>query len=226
MSAVLSFGINTDGRDFVVGDVHGCFDRLQALLSKVDFDTRNDRLFCVGDLIDHGPLSHEVLDWLAEPWMFSVRGNHEQRLVEAFAQDEAQWWRLSEHFSWLLGRPVYEQFEFVLQLSRLPLAIEVSTAKGIAAVVHSGCAGPQWWDFREALRRGEPAAVKTAIYQRVQRPTEPILGLEALMVGHTPGKRVRQAGNVWYLDTAAVKGGQLSAACLADGAVYSVRGRH
>ncbi|WP_263263732.1 metallophosphoesterase [Pseudomonas sp. RIT-PI-S] len=226
MAAVLSFGINRDGRDFVVGDVHGCFDRLQALLAKVGFDYGHDRLFCVGDLIDHGPLSHEVLDWLGEPWMFSVRGNHEQQLVEAFTRNEADWGLLSEHFAWLLGRPVHQQFEFALQLAALPLAIEISTAAGVAAIVHSGCVGGDWWTFREALRRGDAAAVRSALYQRAPQRAASVAGLQALLVGHTPVKRVRHLGNIWYLDTAAAKGGQLSAACLADGSVHSVPGRH
>jgi serine/threonine protein phosphatase 1 len=226
MAAVVSFGINRAGRDFVVGDVHGCFDRLQALLRKVDFDFATDRLFCTGDLIDHGPLSHEVLDWLGEPWLFSVRGNHEQQLVEAFACGDVGWMLLSEHFAWLLGRPVHEQFEFVLQLAALPLAMEISTDSGVVAVVHSGCEGGDWWAFREALRRGEAGAVRSALYQRASRAAIPVAGLEALLVGHNPARQVRQTGNIWYLDTAAAKGGQLSAACLADGCIYSVPGRH
>ena len=78
---------NTRGRDFVVGDVHGCFDTLGLLLGQVDFDPERDRLLSVGDLIDRGPGSWQVLDWLAQMWLFAVRGNHEQMAIDYDASD-------------------------------------------------------------------------------------------------------------------------------------------
>jgi len=71
------FERNTQGRDFAVGDIHGHFTRLQAALEAVDFAPEVDRLFSVGDVVDRGPESERVLDWLAQPWFFAVQGNHE-----------------------------------------------------------------------------------------------------------------------------------------------------
>ena len=73
---------NIDGRDFVVGDLHGCYDELFALLKHVKFDYKNDRVFSTGDLIDRGPKSEECLQLLSKPWFFSVLGNHEDLLIE------------------------------------------------------------------------------------------------------------------------------------------------
>lgn len=72
---------NTTGRDFVVGDLHGCYSALQALLEHVKFHPARDRLFSVGDLVDRGPHSHLVLELLKKPWFFSCMGNHEQSLL-------------------------------------------------------------------------------------------------------------------------------------------------
>ena len=55
----------TGGRDWVVGDVHGCFTTLREALLAIDFEHGRDRLFSVGDLIDRGPNSIEALEWLA-----------------------------------------------------------------------------------------------------------------------------------------------------------------
>jgi len=76
--AVARYGINTTGRDFVVGDIHGMFPALEELLASVEFDGDRDRLFSVGDLVDRGPLSKHAPDWLAHPWFIACRGNHEQ----------------------------------------------------------------------------------------------------------------------------------------------------
>ena len=49
------------GRDWIVGDVHGCFQTLRQALAAIDFEPGRDRLFSVGDLIDRGPHSNEAL---------------------------------------------------------------------------------------------------------------------------------------------------------------------
>ena len=79
---------NKKGRDFVVGDIHGCFDSLIALLAKINFNPKQDRLFSVGDLIDRGKKSRDCLDLLKKPWFFAVRGNHEQLLLDFWAGDQ------------------------------------------------------------------------------------------------------------------------------------------
>lgn len=61
------FEPNKVGRDFVVGDIHGCFGKLTDNLKQLNFNFDIDRLFCTGDLVDRGPESHLALDWLAYP---------------------------------------------------------------------------------------------------------------------------------------------------------------
>ncbi len=73
---------NKLGRDFIVADLHGCLDLLQAELARIGFDPTTDRLFSVGDLIDRGPDSMVCLRLLREPWFFAVRGNHEDMLID------------------------------------------------------------------------------------------------------------------------------------------------
>jgi len=47
-------------RTIVVGDIHGCYDELMALLEKANFD-QDDRVVAVGDLVTKGPKNREVL---------------------------------------------------------------------------------------------------------------------------------------------------------------------
>jgi len=75
---------NIVGKDYVVGDLHGCLSLLQRLLKEVEFDQDRDRLFSVGDLIDRGPDSLGCLQLLAQPWFYAVQGNHENMLLNFF----------------------------------------------------------------------------------------------------------------------------------------------
>lgn len=74
---------NYHGRDFIIGDIHGCYRALMALLDSVKFDPLVDRLFSVGDLIDRGPDSEKCLQLIFEPWFFMVKGNHESIFCDA-----------------------------------------------------------------------------------------------------------------------------------------------
>lgn len=76
-----SYPANMDGRDFIVGDLHGCYDELQLLLKHVKFNEKQDRLFSTGDLMDRGPKSLECVSLLSQPWFFPVLGNHEDLIL-------------------------------------------------------------------------------------------------------------------------------------------------
>lgn len=84
---------NTLGRDFIVGDLHGCFDQVQLFLSWIHFDGSKDRLFSVGDLVDRGPKNQECLRLLEKPWFHSVKGNHEDLMLDhLFGGPTNGWW--------------------------------------------------------------------------------------------------------------------------------------
>ena len=78
---VFRHGANTAGRDFIVGDLHGCRAMLDTLLEHVVFDVQKDRLFSTGDLVDRGPDSEGCLALMKQPWFYPVLGNHDAMLM-------------------------------------------------------------------------------------------------------------------------------------------------
>jgi bis(5'-nucleosyl)-tetraphosphatase (symmetrical) len=67
---------------YAIGDIHGCFDTLQRLLRRIRYDRGQDRLWLVGDLVNRGPRSLQVLRWAAEEeGLVAVLGNHDLHLL-------------------------------------------------------------------------------------------------------------------------------------------------
>ena len=79
---------NAVGRDYVVGDIHGCVQELINLKKHVEFDPKIDRLFSVGDLVDRGPSSLEALRLLSDPSFYHVVGNHEAMMYDSMIFDK------------------------------------------------------------------------------------------------------------------------------------------
>jgi len=70
---------------FAIGDIHGCFDKLCELMAKININRDNDTLLFLGDYIDRGPSSFEVVEYLIDlkkhfQKIVFLKGNHEEML--------------------------------------------------------------------------------------------------------------------------------------------------
>ncbi len=75
----------------IIGDVHGCYDELLELIKLLGYQKTEEHLFhtdgrqlvFVGDYIDRGPKSLEVLDFVRSYGCLVVLGNHDDKLRRA-----------------------------------------------------------------------------------------------------------------------------------------------
>ncbi len=61
----------------VIGDIHGCFNTLEKLIEKISVKYADIPLYCVGDLVDRGNFSYEVMEYFAEHKIPFTPGNHD-----------------------------------------------------------------------------------------------------------------------------------------------------
>jgi serine/threonine protein phosphatase 1 len=115
-------------RRIVIGDVHGHYDTLLKLFEAFS-PGQEDAIYFIGDLIDRGPNSAEVVDFVMKNKYHCLLGNHEQMLLDAIGCGEGnvepqllQSWLYSgghptlvsynhqipqEHVNWMKTLPVY-----------------------------------------------------------------------------------------------------------------------
>lgn len=201
---------NTVGRDYAVGDIHGCFTALERTLEQIGFDEAVDRLFSVGDLVDRGPESHRAVEWIQKPWFHAVQGNHEDgaiRYVNVGKRDRDYY--MESGGAWLIGMLRYEQVEIADWLTMLPYAIEVETAGGLVGIVHAGVSGDTWGEMLQRFacadsQKKMKSVLHDVMWSRRRIKDEDRSGvadIRAVIAGHTPLKRAAVLGNVYHIDT-------------------------
>ncbi|MCU7939764.1 MAG: metallophosphoesterase [gamma proteobacterium symbiont of Bathyaustriella thionipta] len=224
---------NNKGRDFVCGDLHGCFQLLEEKLSEVSFNTLHDRLFCVGDIIDRGVDSIKALEYLEKSWFYCVRGNHEQMLLDWIMEDmltfrvDAFRFHIRNGGIWIadyLGVHIQtladdiDSDELITEkypalnhwadaIKKLPYAIEIKSKKKKIGIIHAEIPDTVKWPSLEA-ELNKTSVLYSILYSRKYIKSEKrkkyrINGVDEIYCGHTIVNSPQKKGNINYIDTGA-----------------------
>ncbi len=131
---------NNEGRDFIIGDLHGHYSLLMDGLKKINFDFNKDRLFSVGDLIDRGPEPLECLNLLKEKWFYPVMGNHEYMLLSSLGQrlgllNTIQSFLYTDRRKRSKDKTLF--VEYLKLINEMPIVIKVNDSKVPFYIVHA-----------------------------------------------------------------------------------------
>ncbi|WP_175692114.1 metallophosphoesterase [Burkholderia ambifaria] len=168
--AVRRYPTNRYGRDFVVGDVHGCFSQLSDELARLNFDPGCDRLFSVGDLIDRGHESMFVLDVVRRYRIKAIRGNHEDMILRWYRGDVSSDVMFENGGAWFMnmvdgsGRAR----RFANFMSSLPYVIEIESPHGLIALAHADAPCGEWADLTTQIQLEGPDGLmrRRVLWQR------------------------------------------------------------
>ena len=221
--ACLHQTLSLGGRRLViVGDVHGCCDELEELLSKCRCSEPNVCTVFVGDLINKGPKNAEVVKLVRNLGAHCVRGNHDEvclRSWQNFAEGREP---LPAKFQWM-HRLDRDDLEW---LSQLPFTLTIPSLN--ICVVHAGLVPHiqlhnqsldcmlhirnlsyddslgEWVWHKKAAEGGEPWASAWR-------------GPQHVYFGHDAIRRLQQCPHATGLDTGCVYGGKLTAVLPLEG---------
>jgi serine/threonine protein phosphatase 1 len=203
-------------RTFIIGDIHGCAATLRRLVDETLRPFPDDRIYLLGDLIDRGPDSKGVLDFILELRarglsVNSVRGNHEEMCLQAGdAPYYLELWAANG------GLATLESFQadgpgdiphlYRDLLRSLPLYIQLDDF----VIVHAGLNfnPPDPFDDTSAM-----------LWTRSPFVDRQRIGGRRLICGHTPVPRLRLEASLdsskIMLDNGCVFGERLEMGCLA-----------
>ena len=158
---------------YAVGDIQGCYKPLAKLLDKVNFDSAEDTLYCVGDLVNRGPDSLEVLRLLKSMGKSckTVLGNHDLHLLSiAYGVRDL---RAGDTLKKVLKAD--DAGELIDWLRNQPLLIRNKKHK--FAVAHAGIY--PFWNLKEARQYAKEV-------EEVLKNEKLIISLLKKMYGNTP----------------------------------------
>ena len=204
-------------RTIVVGDIHGCYDELMALMEKVDLG-ENDRVIAVGDLITKGPKSKEVLElFMTDKRFITVIGNHDLALRRKWNGEDVELTSAQKdaHKELKAEKDAYTAF-----FNRVPFTIDLETH----LVVHAGLR-PNVELYSQTT--GDMTRIRTLGPDRESGEGTPwyhvYYGEKTVLFGHWPAPEPRRGKNAIGLDTGCVYGYNLTAYIIEEDEFVNVK---
>lgn len=200
---------NHKGRAFVSTDLHGHFHLLHEKLREVAFDSSQDLLFLAGDNTDRHKDSKHVLDYLCEPWVFSIRGNHCEMLINAYenpSSRQAYEMLYCNGGEWYYDITPSEQKAIYNVFKSLPLAFEIQTNKETVGIVHADTPYGDWNKFKNCTKAemewNVQAIAQWSRSRYDRKDTSVVKGIGRVICGHSPtiSGKIEVLGNTWFAD--------------------------
>ena len=211
--------INTKGVDYIVGDIHGEYNKLIESLKLINFDFSKDRLFCTGDLVDRGSQNEECLSLINQDWFITVMGNHELMCLDNFyySNQYPEMYRMhaANGGEWFCVSDYKQQEFFVRQIETLPVIVEVQIDEHTKIGIIHANVGYDWEELKKEIKNiNQISGSQNRILMdtlwgrsRISNSTAiPCKNISHVFVGHSPVQSVKTLGNVSFIDTGVIFG--------------------
>lgn len=204
----------------IIGDIHGCYYTLIELYEKIKELYPDITIYSIGDLVDRGNFSYEVVKFVKENNIILTPGNHDYMFYHFFKEPSsifARSWFFNGNESTLISyenheNEMFEHIEFI-KSARLYYNLDDCFLSHAGISVYYEKFLPN--DFRNNLDLLEPLITNDISSDRgIMWTRDPLLNIGKLqVVGHTklPEVAFVEESNAVYIDTGACVGNKLSA---------------
>jgi serine/threonine protein phosphatase 1 len=210
---------------FAIGDVHGCLEKLKELMSKINIDSRNDTLVFIGDYIDRGRFSREVIDYILQLQgkyknLVCLLGNHESMFLRYLDGVDEDMYLVNGGINSIHSYKISLSDDVERRKSKIP-ADHQSFLKSLLPYYET----KNYIFVHAGLRPGVPMA-KQELYDLLWIRYEFMESKndfgKIVIFGHTPLEDPLIEKNKIGIDTGAVYGGKLTCVELPEVKIYQV----
>ncbi len=197
-------------RTIAIGDVHGCANEFEELLSKISPNS-DDRIIQLGDLVNRGPNSHRVIELCRTYKVESILGNHELRILRAQTKKKTS--SLKDYDKETIAQLNAHDWKYLKSLPGYIYDFEREIV-----FVHGGFLPDELWQTQsiDTITSIQVIDKNGKAAKRSDAPNSPPWadawnGSPLVIYGHTPRPQIlRRTGSIG-IDTGCVYGGYLTA---------------
>lgn len=215
----------------VIGDIHGCFYTFENLYGEIVKKYPGIEIYCVGDFVDRGNFSREVIDFIIENKIKFTPGNHDYMFYYYMQDPESYLGR-----AWLYNgaektMESYKNLEEKMQqhlelIKNAPLFFNLDEC----FISHAGIS-EYYKEFLPNNFRENLDSLKDLVYDDISEDfgilwtRDKLLNIGKLqVVGHTRSEEIHfsEQNNVIYIDTSVYTGNKLSAVIVNDNKITDI----
>ncbi|KAL1512130.1 hypothetical protein AB1Y20_005398 [Prymnesium parvum] len=215
-------------RTIVIGDVHGCLLELKQLLTQCEYRAERDCVVLVGDLVNKGPLSAEVVSFVREQGFFCVRGNHDETALREWEEREqarrngrepasSEKYAYTDRFS-EADVQFLQAMPYTLSLPHLDtIVVHAGLVPGVQLAEQQGKDMTRMRDVKPSDGGWHASEKQDGVPWASVWP-----GPTHVIFGHDAKRRLQQHAHATGLDTGCCYGGELTALILPEKRLVSV----
>ena len=190
---------------WIIGDIHGYSETFNQLIKKLNLN-ENDIVICLGDLIDKGPDSFQVLKTVEESkQIFSLRGNHEEMMRLSISLDHGRMmksWIKYGGLSTLESISADKNNQIELARKWLPFIENMPTEIILNQfrLVHAG--------YEDKMPLGSQNNQQRMWGRSIFQVKKPLDKYRQIIVGHTPVQKLNilSENNIWVSEIFLIDG--------------------
>jgi Calcineurin-like phosphoesterase len=209
----------------VIGDIHGCYHTLKKLYEEINIRFSDVPIYSVGDLVDRGKYSYEVVEFVKQNDIKFTAGNHDLMFYYFVTQPNhpigKPWiYNGSESTMDSYGDHMVKMREHFAVIKKAPLFFNLDEC----FISHAGISSYYQRKLKSNILSGN-GKIEEFLVKELTNSHSVIWTRDVLMnlgklqvVGHTivPEVKYDKKSNALYIDTSAFAGNKLSAAIVDD----------